>query len=71
MDIQMPEMDGVETLIQMKKERGSSWAIPVVAFTAHAQDRDVEKYKSAGFSDVLTKPTGPDALKVFLSAFVD
>ena len=71
MDIQMPEMDGVETLIRMKKELGSSWTTPVVAFTAHAQDRDVEKYKSAGFSNVLTKPTGPDALKAFLSAVVD
>jgi signal transduction histidine kinase/ActR/RegA family two-component response regulator len=66
MDIQMPEMDGVETLLQIKQELGAAWQVPVVAFTAHAQDRDVLKYKKAGFAEVLTKPAGPDVLKACL-----
>lgn len=66
MDIQMPEMDGVETLLQIKQEHGVSWQVPVVAFTAHAQDRDVLKYEKAGFAEVLTKPAGPDVLKACL-----
>lgn len=66
MDIQMPEMDGVETLLQIKQEYGAAWQVPVVAFTAHAQDRDVLKYKKAGFAEVLTKPAGPDVLKACL-----
>ena len=70
MDIQMPEMDGVETLAQMRMQQGASWSTPVVAFTAHAQDSDVSKYREAGFRDVLTKPAGPDVLRTFLHQFV-
>lgn len=70
MDIQMPEMDGVETLHQIRSLFGDSWTTPVVAFTAHAQDRDVSNYKSRGFVDVLTKPAGPDTLKNFLHQYV-
>ena len=70
MDIQMPEMDGVETLAQMHLQQGPSWTTPAVAFTAHAQDSDVSTYKSAGFKDVLTKPAGPDVLRTFLHQFV-
>ncbi|MGB0179912.1 MAG: response regulator [Flavobacteriales bacterium] len=70
MDIQMPEMDGVETLAQMRMQQGVSWSTPVVAFTAHAQDSDVSKYLNAGFREVLTKPAGPDVLRPFLHQFV-
>ena len=70
MDIQMPDMDGVETLAQIRAQQGASWDIPVVAFTAHAQDLDVAKYKAEGFTDVLTKPVGPEALRTFLHQFV-
>ena len=69
MDIQMPEMDGVETLQQIRA-RNADWDTPVVAFTAHAQDSDVARYKSQGFADVLTKPAGPDVLKGFLHQYV-
>ena len=70
MDIQMPEMDGVETLAQIKQEHGAQWSVPVVAFTAHAQERDVLKYERAGFVEVLTKPAGPDALRACLQKHV-
>ena len=70
MDIQMPEMDGVETLKQIRARKGSAWSTPVVAFTAHAQDSDVRKYIDDGFHGVLTKPIGPDALESFLLSFV-
>jgi len=69
MDIQMPEMDGVETLQQIRV-RNADWNTPVVAFTAHAQESDVARYKSHGFADVLTKPAGPDVLKAFLHQYV-
>ena len=69
MDIQMPQLDGVETLAQMRMQQGPSWSTPVVAFTAHAQDSDVNKYRDAGFHDVLTKPAGPEVLRAFLAGF--
>ena len=70
MDIQMPEMDGVETLHQIRKMHGKDWQTPVVAFTAHAQEKDVRHYKGQGFVEVLTKPAGPDTLQSFLHQFV-
>lgn len=69
MDIQMPEMDGMETLQQIRA-RYADWSTPVVAFTAHAQESDVERYMSLGFADVLTKPAGPEVLKAFLHQYV-
>lgn len=71
MDIQMPEMDGIETLQQIFEIFGPSWDTPVVAFTAHAQDSDVLNYRSKGFRDVLTKPAGPAVLREFLLTYVN
>ena len=70
MDIQMPEMDGIETLRKILELYGSSWDTPVVAFTAHAQDSDTQNYRSKGFHDVLTKPAGPAVLYEFLRPYV-
>ena len=71
MDIQMPEMDGMETLQQILEIFGPSWDTPVVAFTAHAQDSDALNYRSKGFRDVLTKPAGPAVLREFLLPYVN
>ena len=71
MDIQMPEMDGMETLQQIHEIFGPSWDTPVVAFTAHAQDSDALNYRSKGFRDVLTKPAGPAVLREFLLPYVN
>jgi CheY-like chemotaxis protein len=71
MDIQRPEMDGMETLQQIFEIFGPSWDTPVVAFTAHAQDSDVLNYRSKGFRDVLTKPAGPAVLREFLLPYVN
>ena len=70
MDIQMPEMDGVETLKQIRAHSGEKWKTPVIAFTAHAQEKDVKHYLSEGFTEVLTKPAGPDLLRSVLNRFV-
>ena len=66
MDIQMPVMDGIETLNQMKM---LSINLPKVhAFTAHGGARDHKKYMTLGFSGVLEKPITPLQLEEFLKS---
>jgi CheY-like chemotaxis protein len=55
LDINMPGMDGYQVLEVLKAE-ASLKAIPVVAVTANAMPRDIERGIAAGFSDYLTKP---------------
>lgn len=55
LDINMPGMDGYQ-LLQVLKTDPLTRSIPVVALTANAMPRDIERGMAAGFSDYLTKP---------------
>jgi two-component system sensor histidine kinase/response regulator len=60
MDVQMPEMDGMEaTAAIRKKEKGSGWHTPIVALTANAMKGDREKYLASGMDGYLAKPIRP------------
>jgi two-component system, sensor histidine kinase and response regulator len=57
MDIQMPEMDGVEaTTLIRQREKASGAHTPIIAVTAHAMKGDRERYMSAGMQGYVTKP---------------
>lgn len=60
-DIQMPEMDGFECLDLMKKDLGLK--IPILAITAYSDSKERSKFISYGFSDYISKPVKPEALK--------
>jgi signal transduction histidine kinase/CheY-like chemotaxis protein len=57
MDIQMPEMDGLEATAAIRaKERGSGFHIPIIALTAYAMSGDRERFMAAGMDGYITKP---------------
>ena len=60
MDIMMPEMSGIETLNELKKD--NNFTVPVIALTADALSGCEEKYKDMGFNEYLSKPFKKDEI---------
>jgi CheY-like chemotaxis protein/HPt (histidine-containing phosphotransfer) domain-containing protein/anti-sigma regulatory factor (Ser/Thr protein kinase) len=64
MDVQMPEMGGLEaTQAIRRKEKSAGGHIPILAMTAHAMQGDRERCLAAGMDGYLAKPIEP---KVFV-----
>jgi CheY-like chemotaxis protein len=55
MDIQLPEMDGVAALSQLKADPSTA-QMPVIALTAFAMPDDRQRFRQAGFDGYLVKP---------------
>ena len=55
MDIQLPDIDGIEALGRLRADERTA-SIPVVVLTALAMDGDRERFLEAGFDDYISKP---------------
>jgi len=71
MDVQMPEMDGLEaTAVIRGKEKITRKHQPIIALTAHAMKGDREKCIAGGMDGYLTKPIRPQELDDVLEDFI-
>jgi CheY-like chemotaxis protein len=71
MDVQMPEMDGLEATAAIRQsERGSSRHIPIIAMTGHAMKGDREQCLQFGMDAYLSKPIRPQELLETLESVV-
>ena len=71
MDVQMPEMDGLQAATAIRKleqERGLG-RIPIVAMSAYAGKDDRDKCLSAGMDDYLSKPVKPTQMLEMLQRY--
>jgi signal transduction histidine kinase/CheY-like chemotaxis protein/HPt (histidine-containing phosphotransfer) domain-containing protein len=68
MDIQMPEMDGLEATRAIRADQSGDFdpTIPIVALTAHALKGDRETFLRAGMNEYLSKPVSPEDLEAAL-----
>jgi two-component system sensor histidine kinase/response regulator len=71
MDVQMPEMDGLEATIAIRqKEKASGRRQPIIALTAHAMKGDSERCLAAGMDGYLSKPIRPRELDLVLEKYM-
>jgi two-component system sensor histidine kinase/response regulator len=70
MDVQMPEMDGIEaTRIIRKDDKNRN--LPIIAMTAHAMSGDRERFLEAGMNDHTPKPIDPESFFATLAKWIN
>ena len=62
MDVQMPEIDGLEATRRIRALPNARGRVPIVALTAHAFTEQVAECRKAGMDSHLSKPFDPETL---------
>ncbi|MCT4621635.1 MAG: PAS domain S-box protein [Marinisporobacter sp.] len=62
MDIQMPEMDGLETTRRIREREGNDVHTPIIAVTAFSLKGDREKFLALGMDEYIAKPIQVDKM---------
>ena len=62
MDVQMPELNGLDATRAIRKLDSPVSKIPILAFTAYATTGEADKCIEAGMDDYISKPVSPDIL---------
>ena len=61
LDVQMPDIDGIETAELIRQVTGSDCP-PIIAWSANCSEEDIARYKAGGMDGALTKPFDQPAL---------
>lgn len=70
MDCQMPEMDGFESTVRIRKrELQTGQRVPIIAMTANAMPSDRQRCLEAGMNDYLSKPIQAEELYAVLTSY--
>jgi CheY-like chemotaxis protein len=68
-DVQMPRMDGLEVMRQIRKEERFA-AVPIIALTAHVMPADKERCLKAGATDFLSKPSSMSQIMMMIEKYL-
>jgi len=67
MDIEMPELDGIQAT---RKIRSFNQVIPIIAVTAYANEKNKDECTKAGMNAFLAKPVTADVIKDIITGFI-
>ncbi|MHA1546082.1 MAG: response regulator [Alphaproteobacteria bacterium] len=70
MDIQMPNMDGVQATQAIRALGGTHQSLPIIALTASAGAQERAEFLRSGLDEVVTKPIDPEELLQKIARFV-
>jgi signal transduction histidine kinase/DNA-binding response OmpR family regulator len=68
MDVQMPEMTGLEAATQIRREEAMGVHIPIVAMTASAMSEERDRCLAAGMDDFISKPVSYKVIEQMITA---
>jgi len=71
MDVDMPELDGIEATKQIRDPNGSvvNHTVPIIAMTAHEVDEQGRACLKAGMNDFMSKPVDPQKLNDIIERY--
>lgn len=62
LDIRMPDLNGEEVCRELRSDPAFA-TLPIVAYTAHAMQMDIDRFLANGFNEVLIKPISVQGLR--------
>ena len=68
MDVQMPEMTGLQATMQIRREEATGAHVPIVAMTASAMSEERERCLAAGMDDFISKPVSYQVIEQMIAA---
>lgn len=71
MDIQMPEMDGMEATRRIRSSSNAKSSIPIIAMTAHTMSHDKEAFRKIGMNGHVPKPIQADVLHAMIEKNIE
>jgi signal transduction histidine kinase/ligand-binding sensor domain-containing protein/DNA-binding response OmpR family regulator len=69
MDVNMPEMDGLEATRNIRELKGPKAGIPIIALTAGVMQKDKDRCYEAGMDDIITKPFRLEEIRAVLDQY--